>query len=101
MKKAPQGAFCYTRQMLYEFYGEECPHCQKMRELTNKLMQEYPSVHIERKEVWHDKANMKFIEELDKGDQCGGVPYYFNTTTKKWLCGEVTYDQLKEWAGVN
>ncbi len=84
--------------MLYEFYGLECEHCARMRELTDKLMKEYPTVQIERKEVWHNESNMKFIEELDKGDACGGVPFYFNGTTKKWLCGEVTYEQLEEWA---
>ena len=86
--------------MLYEFYGEECPHCDRMRKLTDKLMAEYPDVKIIRKEVWHDKGNMAFIEELDKGDGCGGVPFYFNTGTQKWLCGEVTYDELKGWVGV-
>lgn len=86
--------------MLYEFYGDECPHCAKMRKLTDQLMAEYPSIHIIRKEVWHDHENMEFIKALDKGDACGGVPFYFNTDTKKWLCGEVEYDELKEWAGV-
>jgi len=86
--------------MLYEFYGEECPHCQRMRELTNKLMEEYPAVHIERKEVWHNDENMKFIKECDSKDECGGIPFYFNTETKGWLCGEVTLKQLKKWAGV-
>ncbi|MDB5254801.1 MAG: hypothetical protein JWL92_177, partial [Candidatus Nomurabacteria bacterium] len=42
--------------------------------------------------VWHNDANMKFVEELDKGEACGGVPYYFNGTNKKWLCGEVTME---------
>lgn len=87
--------------MLYEFYGEECPHCQRMRKLTNNLMKEYPEIKIERKEVWHDKRNMAFIKECDKGDECGGVPFYFNSSNKKWLCGEVEYDELKTWAGVN
>ena len=86
--------------MLYEFYGLECPHCDRMRTLTDKLMLEYPSVHIDRKEVWHNDSNMKFVEELDKGDACGGVPFYFNGKTKKWLCGEVTYEELKDWAEV-
>lgn len=87
--------------MLYEFYGLECPHCDRMRELTDKLMLEYPDVHIERKEVWHNESNMKFIEELDKGDACGGVPFYYNGKTKKWLCGEVSYEELKGWAEVS
>src|SRR3954470_19068142 len=42
------GGFCYTKPMLYEFYGLECPHCQRMRELTDKLMQEYPHLKISR-----------------------------------------------------
>ena len=71
-----------------------------MRKLTNKLMLEYPSVHIERKEVWHNDENMAFIKECDKADQCGGVPFFFNDSNKKWLCGEVSYDELKEWAGI-
>lgn len=85
--------------MLYEFYGDECPHCDKMRKLTDKLMAEFSDIKIARKEVWHDKGNMEFIKELDKGDECEGVPFYFNTATQKWLCGEVSYEQLKGWAG--
>lgn len=86
--------------MLYEFYGEECPHCQKMRKLTDKLMKEHPQVSVLRKEVWHNKENMAFIKECDKGDLCGGVPFFYNDATNAWLCGEVEYKELKEWAGV-
>ena len=86
--------------MLYEFYGQECPHCQKMLTLTTKLMKEYPEIKIERKEVWHNKANMEFIKICDKDDQCGGVPFYFNDQTQKWLCGEVSYSELKTWADI-
>ncbi len=86
--------------MLYEFYGEECPHCQKMRKLTDKLMKEHPEVSITRKEVWHNKENMKFIKECDKDDDCGGVPFFYDDESKAWLCGEVEYKELKKWAGV-
>jgi hypothetical protein len=44
---------------------------------------------------------MAFIKECDKGDECGGVPFFFNTETKKWLCGEVEYEEIKKWAGVD
>jgi hypothetical protein len=84
--------------MLYEFYGAECPHCQKMRKLTDKLMQEFPDVVVERKEVWHDKKNMELIKKLDTDDGCGGVPFFYNDETKAWLCGEVKYSEIKEWA---
>ena len=85
--------------MLYEFYGDDCPHCDRMRKLTDKLMKEFPDVVIVRKEVWHNEENMDLIKELDKGDACGGVPFFINTDTAKWLCGEVTYEELKEWGG--
>lgn len=35
--------------------------------------------------------------ELDK-DFCGGVPFFYNTKTNKWICGEADYDTLKKWA---
>lgn len=86
--------------MLYEFYGQECPHCQKMIKLTTRLMKEHPEIKIERKEVWHNESNMEFIKTCDKDDQCGGVPFYYNEQNQKWLCGEVSYDELKTWAQV-
>jgi thiol-disulfide isomerase/thioredoxin len=85
--------------MLYEFYGEECPHCQKMLKLTDKLMKEFSDITIVRKEVWHNKENMELVKKCDAGDECGGLPFYYNTETKKWLCGETGYEELKEWVG--
>lgn len=85
--------------MLYEFYGEECPHCQRMLKLTDKIMKDFPDVHIERMEIWHDKANMELVKEYDTDDTCGGIPFYYDTETKKWLCGEVAYEELKGWVG--
>lgn len=86
--------------MLYEFYGQECPHCQRMRKLTNRLMQEYPEVEIIRKEVWHNTENMDLVKSFDAQDACGGIPFFYNTETKKWLCGEVSYEQIKTWAEI-
>lgn len=86
--------------MLYEYYGKECPHCLKMMALTDKLMEEFPEIKVQRKEVWHNKENMAEVEKLDTSGECGGIPFFYNTETKKWLCGEVTYTEIKEWAGV-
>ena len=86
--------------MLYEFYGEECPHCQKMIKLTEKLMKEFPDIKILRKEVWHNKENMDMVKEMDADDACGGLPFYYNSENKKTICGEATYNELKDWVGV-
>lgn len=81
---------------LLEFYGTECPHCERMHELVERLEKE-EGVKVERIEVWHDKENEKRFMEFDKG-KCGGVPFFYNTKTNKWICGEESYDILKKWA---
>lgn len=78
------------------FYGTECPHCHRMDPLVERLEQE-EKVKVTRLEVWHDEANAKILEDLDRG-RCGGVPFFFNRKTGAWLCGEVPYEKLKAWA---
>jgi hypothetical protein len=48
-------------------------------------------------EVWHNEANAKLMREYDK-NYCGGVPFFFNKKTGKWICGESDYERLKKWA---
>ncbi len=81
---------------LLEFFGRECPHCAAMEPLVVRLEDE-EGVQISRNEVWHSEQNATFMRELDQG-RCGGVPFFFNRKTGKWLCGEVNYEKLKEWA---
>jgi thiol-disulfide isomerase/thioredoxin len=81
---------------LIEFYGTECPHCERMNELVLKLEKE-EGVQVEKLEIWHNKENEMKMRECDKGF-CGGVPFFFNTKTSKWICGEATYEELKNWA---
>lgn len=81
---------------LYEFYGEECPHCVTMRGLIERLKKE-EGIEVESLEVWHNEANMRKLESMDK-DMCGGVPFFINTETGKFVCGEADYDELKAWA---
>lgn len=52
---------------------------------------------VEKYEVWHNEENAKKLQEHDKG-LCGGVPFFYNTDTKKFICGETSYEKLKEWA---
>ncbi|MEK7183912.1 MAG: hypothetical protein AAB701_00085 [Patescibacteria group bacterium] len=85
--------------MLLFFHGRECEHCLKMSPLVTELEREL-SVTVDRKETWHDEHNARLlVEEYDvEGKRCGGVPFFFNTETKQWLCGEVEYADLKRWA---
>ncbi|OHA47615.1 MAG: hypothetical protein A2806_03275 [Candidatus Terrybacteria bacterium RIFCSPHIGHO2_01_FULL_48_17] len=78
---------------LLEFYGGECPHCIRMKPLIQKVEQEL-NVVFEKYEVWHNPENAKKMDEYDKG-HCGGVPFFYNTGTHKWICGAVPYEQFK------
>lgn len=82
---------------LLEFYGTECPHCVRMHELVERLEKEEEGVKVEALEVWHNKENEARLLELDK-DLCGGVPFFYNTKTNKFICGEASYEILKKWA---
>lgn len=81
---------------LYEFYGDGCPHCEKMESKVGKVEEE-EDVEIEQKEVWDDEENAEKQKELDDG-KCGGVPFYYNTETDQWICGEADKEKLAAWA---
>jgi thiol-disulfide isomerase/thioredoxin len=83
--------------MLFEFYGQECPHCHAMKPWIEKLEKE-EGVKVEKYEVWHSEENLAKMRPLAEG-RCMGVPFYFNTETKEFICGEADYDTLKKWAG--
>lgn len=82
--------------MLLEFYGQECPHCLKMADLISRLKNE-AGINIKQYEVWHNDENLKKMQEQDKG-LCGGVPFFWNTESGKFICGETSYEELKKWA---
>lgn len=84
---------------LYEFYGQECPHCKDMIPLIKKIEKEL-NVKITQLEVWHNKENAKLLKELT-GESCEFVPRFFNIKTKKMICGPATYQELKQWAKEN
>ena len=82
--------------MLLEFYGTECSHCIRMKPLVERLEKE-KGVQVEKFEIWHNEENAKRMNEYDTG-LCGGVPFFFNTETKAYICGEADYEELERWA---
>lgn len=80
---------------LIEFYGDGCSHCAKMAPLVDRLIKE--GAVIEQCEVWANEENAKKMTEYDKG-LCGGVPFFVDTETKSFICGEAAYEDLKAWA---
>lgn len=80
---------------LLEFYGETCPHCLTMAPLVEQLKEE--GFEVEQYEVWNDEKNAEKMKEFDTG-LCGGVPFFFNSDSKQFICGSTDYDTLKAWA---
>lgn len=78
------------------FTGKECPHCHEMDPLIEKLEKEL-NIKLKKLDVWHDAKNAELLKKLDNG-KCGGVPFFFNENTGKWICGSTDYENLKKWA---
>jgi hypothetical protein len=69
-----------------------------MEDKVEKL-QEEEDVKVEQKEVWNDEENAELQAEYDAG-KCGGVPFFYNTESEEFICGETDLSRLKAWAGV-
>jgi hypothetical protein len=82
--------------MLLEFYGDGCPHCVVMDGLVKKMEDEL-NIRVEKFETWRNEENARKMEQYDTG-LCGGVPFFFNTESGNFICGETSYDNLKKWA---
>jgi hypothetical protein len=67
-----------------------------MEPLIERLKDE-EDIEIARLEVWHNQDNANLLRQYDQA-RCGGVPFFYNTKTNKWLCGSASYDKLREWA---
>ena len=78
------------------FFGTECKHCHEMAPLITQLEDEL-GIKVTKKEVWHNESNKKELEAADQG-RCGGVPFFINKKTDKFICGSVDHDKLKAWA---
>ena len=81
--------------MLYDFYGETCPHCIEMMPMVEKLEKEL-GVKVERLEVWNNEANAEKLEAIDRG-LCGGVPFFYNDENQDFICGSCDEDRLRAW----
>ena len=80
---------------LFEFYGATCSHCIKMMPIVDKLIED--GIKIEKLEVWGSEENAKKMEPFASG-KCPGVPFFINTDSEQWICGEADEDTLRKWA---
>lgn len=83
------------------YHGQDCPHCQAMMPLIDKVQKEL-NVEIEKKEVWQNDENAAEMQKdtVTIKKACGGemgVPVFINMDTKDCTCGELNYEKLKQW----
>ena len=63
---------------IYEFYGQECPHCIKLNSFFEKIESEYGNYYTLNKfETWHNSENLEIYKEFASalGYQAKGVPF--------------------------
>lgn len=96
-------SFKYTAtedEILIGFHVDDCEYCQEMKTLLRRLeLEEGIRVHILDASM---PKNLKLLKRLDNG-KCGGLPFYYNVKTNRYICGATAYENLLVWAtnGVN
>ena len=48
-------------------------------------------------QVWYNSKNLELLQRLDRG-RCGGVPFFYNKRSRRYICGATTYANLTNWA---
>lgn len=89
------GNLLLSRRMLYEFYGETCPHCVAMKPIVEELEKEL-GVTVTKLEVWNSEENAQKLIEADC-ERCGGVPFFWNDETNTFICGGTDKETLRAW----
>jgi len=82
---------------LIEFFGTECLHCIRMKPTVEKFEKKHKII-LTKIEVWHSEENNKTMEDIPEFKQCGGVPFFYNKETRKFICGECSLEELENWA---
>ena len=80
---------------LIMFYGRGDDYCAQMEPLLHQLQKE-EGLTVRKFEVWHNTRNTELLRKLDPA-RCGGVPFFYNKESHRWICGATTYDNLKAW----
>ena len=80
---------------LIMFYGRGDDYCAQMEPLLQQLEKE-EGLKVRKFEVWHDTRNTELLRKLDPS-RCGGVPYFYNKESHRWICGATTYENIKAW----
>ena len=79
------------------FYGDGCSFTKRVAPQVRCLEMKLGRS-VTRLETWNDSANAKRYDEVGGKKRCGGVPFFYNTTTGSSVCGARACDILTKWA---
>lgn len=82
---------------IYLFWGEGCPHCEKLKQYLNSIKDEYGKYfNLHSFEVWYDDDNLNIYNQFASkmGDKTGGVPYMIIGNKSFSGFGEDDYDDV-------
>ncbi|MEM3411698.1 MAG: thioredoxin family protein [archaeon] len=87
-----------------EFYSVDCPHCRKMIPIVEKVEND-TGVNFLKLEVSYNETNRIILSAYSSliEKYCGavGVPSFVALKTKKVVCGEMSYFDLKKFVEEN
>jgi thiol-disulfide isomerase/thioredoxin len=87
-----------------EFYGSECPHCQRMIPIVEEVENE-TGIKFTRLEIWHNSTNQGIFQSYSSSIQrdCGMliVPTFTIPKANKSICGEQSGSDLKYFVTSN
>jgi len=65
--------------VLYQFYGEGCPHCISEAKFLEDMQEKYPSLEIKRYEIYFNQENRNLFEKMAQSfdTEIKGVPTIF------------------------
>ena len=85
------------RTDLLFFYGDGCQFTKKALPHVSCL-ERFLKAPITRHETWHNEDNHALWKESGGESNCGGVPFFYNSTSGASVCGAADCSRLKEWS---
>lgn len=65
--------------VLYQFYGQGCPHCARLQVFLDSIQEKYPSLIIKQNEIYFNTENRELFQNMAAafGQETQGVPTVF------------------------
>jgi thiol-disulfide isomerase/thioredoxin len=96
----PESASAVDHPILYFFWGDGCPHCEKEKEFLEQLKEQYPALEMRWFEVWKHPENRKLADAMRQAYEVkpSSVPITFinRWTTTGYKSDELTGKEIKE-----